>query len=702
MLSEQRIVELLVKWEEARERGETLSLQALTDDPAEQEQLAAEIRKITNMEVILNEPIVVPCLPAPTPPSFPGYNVLEEIDRGGMGIIWKAEQRDAGCRPVAIKLILKGQFATEQAVLRFRHEINLVAGLDHPNIVPIYDVGLHQGQHYFVMKFMDGGSLKSVAGNRTFMVSKEGQRRAASIMATVARAVHHAHQRGVIHRDLKPANILLAKDGTPAVTDFGLAKSLQGNPGLTPSTDVVGTPSYMAPEQAMGKEKGIIQSDVYSLGAVLYELLTGKPPFEGISGLDTVNQVLHAEPKPPRKIEPQVDRDLEIICLKCLDKDPIKRYASADDLAADLDRWGKGEPIKARPVKFPERAWRWCKRKPGIAALCTALVLVTVGGLIGILWQFHATQIERIKVAAEAQEKRQAQLASQRLDLFATLNDHSVAWFIKKKAKAKTDALQTLARIQAFADDNPDDKPSRILLASAKVTMGEILAFPPGTNTLWEPTLSLWLGRPLEEKTKRNLEEALEYYDSAMTILRELQDDRPDAPPDLAKRIVFTLQKGRAFILGQLRRFTESLMALDQAIPWIDDPADRQSLSALRIGMLLAAEGEQSQLPWSRLPNPDHAKAVSLADYLANADGVAAAAVYNAACALALAAGDTTVTQEEQERRAAKSVAYLERIERKGYFRNTAKLKELGSDTDLEPLRHRVDFNEMLERIRRQ
>jgi TolB-like protein/Flp pilus assembly protein TadD/predicted Ser/Thr protein kinase len=301
------------------------------------------------------------------------YELLEEIGRGGQGVVFRARQKGLD-RTVALKLISLGQWASKAHLRRFRLEAEAAAKLEHPGIVPIHEVGERDGSCYFSMKFVEGGQLDEVARREPIPV-----RRAVELIVKVARTVHYAHEHGILHRDIKPGNILLDQKGEPHLTDFGLARLVESESSVTHTLDVLGTPSYMAPEQAVGNNAAVSSvTDVYGLGAVLYQLLTGHPPFAGGATYETIRLLLDTEPRQPRLLNPKIDRDLSTICLKCLEKDPKRRYSSALALAEDLDRWLKHEPIRARRTGVFTRGKKWVRRNPGIAVMAAMLLALAV------------------------------------------------------------------------------------------------------------------------------------------------------------------------------------------------------------------------------------------------------------------------------------------------------------------------------------
>lgn len=349
--------------------------------------------------------LLEPSVPCGIPPKriryFGDYELVQEIARGGMGVVYKARQVSLN-RQVALKMILAGDFSSPAMVERFRTEAEAAARLEHPNIVPIYEIGEQDGQHYFSMRFVEGGTLTHALAK-----GKPSAREAAELMVKVARALHHAHQRGIIHRDLKPGNILLDETGNPHVTDFGLAKLLELERSLTQSATVLGTPAYMAPEQAQGQmKKATTAVDVYSLGSILYELLTGRPPFLGRSALELLVQVRDREPPSPQSLVPSLSRDLTVICLKCLEKDPERRYGSAEALAEDLQRWLNHQPILARQTTAFERVGKWARRKPVVAGLLAVLHLVLLGGIAGIVRYSNRATAEAERANREAENAR--------------------------------------------------------------------------------------------------------------------------------------------------------------------------------------------------------------------------------------------------------------------------------------------------------
>jgi mono/diheme cytochrome c family protein len=385
--------ELMLRWEAARQEGRKLTvLELCAGCPHLADEVRRRIRAIVAMENVLGvaeegpqrtirvpaEIVAAGAAEGPLP-IIPGYEIIRLVDQGGMGVVYEARQTALG-RTVAVKMISAGRLGP-RAVHRFRHEAEAAAQLQHPNCVQIFEVGQVNGQPFFVMEYVAGGSLAELLGRQS-----PSDRQAAELTATLARAVHAAHERGIVHRDLKPSNVLLTADGTPKIADFGLAKRLDHDAAHTHTGEILGTPSYMAPEQAEGHRDRIgPATDVYALGAILYELLARKPPFQGATPLDALRLVVAQEPIAPSQLVPSVPRDLEAICLKCLEKEPGRRYNSAQALAEDLQRFLAGEPVTARRSGWARRTWKWACRHPqgvawgvavGVFALVVALVLL--------------------------------------------------------------------------------------------------------------------------------------------------------------------------------------------------------------------------------------------------------------------------------------------------------------------------------------
>jgi WD40 repeat protein len=387
-------------------------------------------------------------------PTPAGYEILEKRGRGGIGVVYKA--RDLRLkRTVALKMLLTGVAASDEERARLRAEAEAVARLQHPHIVQIHEIGEQDGCPYLVLEFVEGRSLAECLDG-----TPQPPPAAARLLETLARAMHYAHQHGVVHRDLKPANILLegargqepgdSQTGTraasslspvacplaPKISDFGLAKRID-EASQTQTGQVLGTPSYMAPEQARGQNKSIgPAADVYALGAILYQLLTGRPPFHGVTSVDTIMQVLHEEPVPPRRLQPRVPTDLETICLKCLAKEPRQRYDSALELAEDLRRFQAGEPIRARRVGLLGQGWRWCRRNPAAAGLLAAMALVLFAGGAAVTWSYRGAEAAREREALAHQREAEQRDLAELLRYYGNITQAEREWQMNNVAQA--------------------------------------------------------------------------------------------------------------------------------------------------------------------------------------------------------------------------------------------------------------------------
>ena len=339
----------------------------------------------TGLGPLLDEEDESPESNLPIEKNFDDYELLKEIGRGGQGVVYRARQKSLN-RTVALKVIGLGHWATEAHLRRFRLEAEAAASLNHPFIVPIHEIRERGGYCYFSMNLVEGGQLDEVAKRQAISI-----RRAAELIAKLARTVHYAHEHGILHRDIKPGNVLLDKEGEPHLTDFGLARLVESESTVTRTTDCLGTPSYMAPEQARGNKEIAKATDIYGLGAVLYHLLTGRPPFIGATSYETVRLLLETDPRQPRLLNSKVDRDLSVICMKCLEKDPERRYASALALAEDLERWLRHEPILARRTGLLLRGKKWLQRNPAVAVAVASLAgLAATMGVV--IWKSTLTR----------------------------------------------------------------------------------------------------------------------------------------------------------------------------------------------------------------------------------------------------------------------------------------------------------------------
>jgi serine/threonine-protein kinase len=569
---EERLGQLFSEWLEAVEQGQAPDRKEwLAHHPefaAELEEFLADEERLQALAAPLREATRAALVPWGSPtaggsaPELPAalgdYELLEEIGRGGMGVVYRARQKGLG-RLVALKLFRADPLGGDADLRRFRNEAEVVAQLDHPHVVPIYEVVEHEGRVYFSMKLIEGGSLDAQLDR--FVCDP---RAAAALLVAVARAVHHAHQRGILHRDLKPANVLVDGAGHPHVTDFGLAKRVEADAGLTHSGAVLGTPAYMAPEQATARRGAVTTAaDVYGLGTILYALLTGQAPFRGESVLQTLEQVRGQDPEPPRRRNPRVPRDLETICLKCLQKEPERRYESAAALADDLESWLRGEPIQARPVGRLGRLWRWCRRQPVQAALAAALLLAVATGLALVLWQWRraeehyhtAEDLRRAAVGHEAEVEDSFRLAHEVVKDFTTRVGETGLLEAHGLEPLQRELLQKAqAYFRKFLQRRGHDPALRRELAETSAALAQTMRL---------------IGSP---------DEALDAYRRAVLLYEDLVRDEPD---DLGLRLELSkLYNHVTGVLDALGRFDEALDSIRHAREVLEEARRRWSTDA--------------------------------------------------------------------------------------------------------------------------
>ena len=460
----QRLDEVIAEFLHAEEAGQAPSTDALLDAHPD---LAEELREFLDdraqVRGLAGEPpprVFVP----PKVRYFGDYELIDEIARGGMGVVYRARQTSLN-RIVAIKMILSGNLASEEDVRRFHAEAEAAASLHHTGIVPVHEVGRHDGHHYFSMDYVEGRSLAEIVRENPLPAKK-----AAEYVQAIAEAVDHAHQQRTLHRDLKPSNVLIDGADHVHVTDFGLAARVEGKSELTHTGQILGTPAYMSPEQAQGARDRIgPASDVYSLGAILYELLTGRPPFKAESSVETLRQVMEVEPVSPRLLNPGVPRDLETICLKCLRKEPGKRFTTAASLAEDLRRWLNSEPILARPVSRVEKVWLWCHRRPAVAGMMVA-VLLTCLMLAFTLVQQQRHVSNRVETAVAAMGTTHGNRVPYAIDNLEAFPSELILSQLREQYQAadETQKLALACALAHFGDVRVEYFVSRIRDASPK------------------------------------------------------------------------------------------------------------------------------------------------------------------------------------------------------------------------------------------
>jgi tetratricopeptide (TPR) repeat protein len=517
-------------------------------------------------------------------PEVPGYVVLEELGRGGMGVVYKARQLHPS-RLVALKMLLAAGHAGAEQQARFLAEADAIARLQHPGIVQVFEISRHGDLPYLALEYVGGGSLaQQIAGQ------PQPPRTAAERVEALARAVQHAHEHGVIHRDLKPANVLLGADGAPRVTDFGLARLGEG--GHTAAGAVMGTPSYMAPEQA-GGDSGTVgpAADVYALGAILYEMLTGRPPFQAATALETLEQVRSIEPVPPRRLNPQVPADLETITLKCLHKAATRRYGSAGELADDLIHFQRGEPIVARPAGWVERALKWARRRPAAAALLGVSVLAMLGLAVlssVAVWQWQAA-VAALERARDAEETSRAHLIRAEENL--------------KLARTAVDDCFNIAREHSLFQEPRMEKARKLLLGKTLPLYKNLRAAAPTDSGLHIEEAEQWFRVGYIEHVLMQTPEARKAYEKARGLHAALVEAHPEIPEYQSNLATTHNNLGSVLAnqgkcqeaLAEYRQARDLFNRLVQAHPRAARYRHGLATSHTNLGIQLAALGKQQQ-----------------------------------------------------------------------------------------------------------
>jgi serine/threonine-protein kinase len=554
-------------------------------------------------------------------PVVAGYEIFGELGRGGMGVVYKARQLRLN-RVVALKMILAGEHASPETSLRFMAEAESIARLHHPHIVQIFAFGDCGGRPYFEMEYVSGGSLSDRLGG-----APGPARDAARLVETAARAIHEAHQLGIVHRDLKPANILLTDAGTPKIVDFGLAKCLETDIGLTRSDGIVGSPNYMAPEQAEGRGVRIgPAADVYSLGAILYALLTGRPPFQATTIWETLEQVRFDEPMAPSRLRARLPRDLDTICLKCLQKDPARRYATAAELADDLARFAIGQTIRARPVGSHERLWRWCRREPAMAALGLALI----GGFVGVATQWRRAE-SHLGEANRQRRIAEGVAASRAQTITALETARNLEAQARSRAQARFDeAIKTLRQIDELANE-PELRRDPLLERLRRKFLNTSLEFYRQVQASLESdaspearlALSAAYARVADLSWELGLNiDALAAHRRALTLLEHIAAKNP-ADPKLRSaiarghsRIGFTLRTGDRLI-DALRSYGFARDIQEGLVQEFPDSLDYRASLSWTISNIGLIKHELGQI---REAIRTHRRAVAMHEALINAD----------------------------------------------------------------------------------